>query len=379
MAAGRGNTALKSRARLKVGITIAPAQDAQALLWANGLSQNIVYLALLLQRLPIVGEVGLICDIQPHAVADSYGLPVWGVGHAVEHCDVVVELGSRSFSTEHVERLRARGGKIVSFVAGNVMAFNFEALAHGRNAGEIVPKHQFDAAWLLPQHWHMCRSYCSIIGSPNVCEIPVLWDPVFLNQTAALMRKNIFWREPEGGKYTLGCFDPNINVLKTFHLPLLVTEEAYRADSSRIDKLLLFSAAHMKETRHVTEMILATDIGRDGLISLEGRHSLAHVMGSNVHGVVTHQWENNRNYLYYEVLYMGWPLIHNVPSLRDAGYYYESFNPQDGGRALQEALRGHPEIRVRQRDAIREALWSVNVNNPVNQDRYSELLQQVMG
>ncbi len=370
---------MKAKAKLKVGITIAEAQDAQAMLWANGLSQNIVYLALLLRRLPIVGEVGLVCDVRPHAVADAYGLPVWTLEETVGHCDVVIELGLRSLGGELLERLRKRGGKLISFVAGNVMAFNFEALAHGRNAGEVVMKHRFDAVWLLPQHWHMCRSYCSMIGSPNVHQIPVLWDPVFLDHTAALMRKTVFWREPEDRKYTLGCFDPNINALKTFHLPLLVTEEAYRADKSRIDKLLLFSALRLKESRHVTEMILATEIGKDGRISLEDRHSLVHVLGSHVHAVVTHQWENNRNYLYYELLYLGWPLIHNVPSLKDAGYYYEDFNPQDGGRALLEALRGHPKIRIDQRDAIREALWSVSVNNPANQDRYSELLLQVMG
>ncbi len=370
---------MKPRTRLKVGITIAPAQDAQALLWANGLSQNIVYLALLLQRLPIVGEVGLICDIQPHAVANGYGLPVWGVMDAAAHCDVVIELGSRSFGAPQIEMLRSHGGKIVSFVAGNVMAFNFEALAHGGNSGEQLVQHKFDAAWLLPQHWHMCHSYCALVGSSNVQQIPVLWDPVFLNQTAALSRKNVFWREPDGGKYTLGCFDPNVNVLKTFHLPLLVTEEAYRRDKSRIEKLLLFSAMRLKDSRHITEMILATDLGKDGRISLEGRHSLVHVMGSHVQGVVTHQWENNRNYLYYEVLYLGWPLVHNVPSLGEAGYYYEQFNPQSGGEVLDEALKGHASQRVKQRDAVREALWSVSVDNPANQDRYSELLLQVMG
>ena len=360
---------MKRKVRLKVGITIAPAQDAQALLWANGLSQNIVYLALLLQRLPIVGEVGLICDIQPHAVANGYGLPVWGVADAAAHCDVVIELGSRSFGAQQIEVLRAHGGKIVSFVAGNVMAFNFEALAHGGGAGEQLVQHKFDAAWLLPQHWHMCRSYCSLIGSSNVQQIPVLWDPVFLNQTAALMRKNVFWREPENGKYALGCFDPNVNVLKTFHLPLLVTEEAYRRDKSRIEKLLLFSAMRLKDSRHVTEMILATDIGQAGRVSLEERHALVHVMGSHVQAVVTHQWENNRNYLYYEVLYLGWPLIHNVPSLGEAGYAYEQFDPQSGGLALTEALKGHASLRVKQRDAVREALWSVSVNTPANQDR----------
>lgn len=369
---------MKATVRLTVGITIAPATDAQALLWANGLSQNIVYLALMLRRLGNVGEVGLICDARPHAVADAFGLPCWDLTEAVAKCDVIVELGMRSLGGELLEKLRRRGGKLVSFVAGNVMAFNFEALAHGKNSAEILVKHQFDAIWLLPQHWHMCRSYCAITNTPNVHEVPVLWDPVFLNQTAAIMRKNPFWKEPPDDRYTLGCFDPNVNVLKTFHLPLLVAEEAYRLEKDRIDRLLLFSALRFKDSRHVTEMIMATSIGRDGRVSLEDRHSIVHVMGDSVQAVVTHQWENNRNYLYYEILYLGWPLIHNAPSLEGAGYLYRDFDPQDGGRVLAEALRDHPANRVRQREAVRECLWTVSIENPVVQDRYATLLESVM-
>jgi len=369
---------LTAKTRLNVGITINTSANAQSTLWANGLTQNIVYLALLLQRLPNVRTAGLVCDVKPNAVAESYGFPVWTLAEATEQCDVVIELGLRSFGGEKLERFRKRGGKLVSFVAGNVMAFNLETLAHGRSAGEVVVKHGFDAVWIIPQHWHMCRTYCAITSSPNVHEVPVLWDPVFLHQSAALMRKNPFWREPEDGKFTLGCFDPSINVLKTFHMPLLVSEEAWRTDSSRIDKLLLFSMLKFKESKHVKDMILNTDIGKAGRISLEDRHPLIHVMGSNVHAVVTHQWENNRNYLYYEILYLGWPLIHNVPSLIDAGYHFRDFDPADGGRVLTEALRGHSDIRIKQRDAVREALWAVSVANPDLQDVYAAKLEQVM-
>ena len=369
---------MTTKTRLNVGITIGATSDAQNMLWANGLSQNIVYLAMLLQRLPNVGEVGLVCDVKPNAVADSYGLPVWTLTETTDHCDVVIELGLRSFGGALLEKFRKRGGKLVSFVAGNTMAFNFETLAHGRSAGEVVVKHGFDAVWIIPQHWHMCRSYCALTSSMNVHLAPVLWDPVFLHQTAALMRKNPFWREPPDGKYVIGCFDPSVNVLKTFHMPLLVTEEAWRTDKSRIDKLLLFSLLKFKDSRHVQDMILNTDIGRDGRISLEARHPLIHVMGSNVHACVTHQWENNRNYLYYEILHLGWPLIHNVPSLSEVGYPFRDFDPADGGRAMTEALRTHPETRVKQRDAVREALFAVSVANPAVQDIYSGLLEQVM-
>lgn len=366
------------RSKISVGITIAPAQDAQALLWANGLSQNIVYLALIFLRLPSVREVGLVCDSSPHPVADAYGLPVWTVETAAERCDVVIELGSRSLGGALLDKLRKRGGKLVSFVAGNVMAFNLEAVVHGAATGEMLVNHRFDAVWLLPQHWHMCRSYCALTSSPNVHQIPVLWDAAFLNHSAAISRKNIFWREPESGKYTIGCLDPNINALKTFHLPLLVSEEAYRIDKSRIKKLLLCSTLKLKDTRHVQEIVLATDLGKDGKVSLEGRHSLVHVIGDHIQAVVTHQWENNRNYLYYEILYLGWPLIHNSPFLDGAGYYYKEFDPQDGGRVLSHALKNHSRLRREQQRTAKDALWEVSVDNPNNQGRYADLLNQVL-
>ena len=44
--------------RLKVGITAYSGVDANDALWSSGINQNIIYLALLFQRLP---EVELSC------------------------------------------------------------------------------------------------------------------------------------------------------------------------------------------------------------------------------------------------------------------------------------------------------------------------------
>lgn len=56
---------------------------------------------------------------------------------------------------------------------------------------------------------------------------------------------------------------------------------------------------------------------------------------------MTHHWENGLNYLYYEVLYGNYPLIHNSEFLSDYGYYYKDFDAEDGGRALLKAMKEH--------------------------------------
>jgi hypothetical protein len=57
--------------------------------------------------------------------------------------------------------------------------------------------------------------------------------------------------------------------------------------------------------------------------------------------VVTHHWENGLNYLYYEVLYGGYPLIHNSEFLTEYGYYYNAFDADSGADALLKAYAEH--------------------------------------
>jgi hypothetical protein len=41
---------------------------------------------------------------------------------------------------------------------------------------------------------------------------------------------------------------------------------------------------------------------------------------------LSYQLYNSLNYLYYEILYFGYPLVHNSPDLDGCGYYYPEHN-----------------------------------------------------
>jgi hypothetical protein len=57
--------------------------------------------------------------------------------------------------------------------------------------------------------------------------------------------------------------------------------------------------------------------------------------------VLCHQWENGLNYVYYEALYGGYPLVHNSPFLKHVGYYYDQFDIDAGAQALETAWLTH--------------------------------------
>jgi hypothetical protein len=344
-------------------------------------TQNVVFLALMFQKMAGVELAAIVlCPDGPadHPLATRFGLPVVNEAEISQRLDVVIELGARG-STAEMLRFRERGGRLISYMAGNVMAMNFEALACGVPHGELMSESGFDAVWITPQHWRMNRSYAELTRCARVERAPHIWSPLILTQSAAALGVDLYCKgRPVDSPARIGVFDPNVNVLKTFHLPLLVCEEAYRRRPDEIDRVLMFSADHLKGVPHFEEFCAATDLFKAGRLFAEQRHPLAQMLGSHIDIVVTHQWENGLNYLYWDVLYAGYPLVHNAPDLAEVGYYYADFDPKDGGRALLEALDRREDDAVAQRPRVMETLWDVNIDNPAVQGRHMELLDAVM-
>jgi len=367
---------------LKIGITAVAGINPVSALWSSGINQNIVYLGLLLQRLPEVGQVSLVsCPAGaqlPHPLADMFGLMTIDLADAVERLDVIIELGARAEPTL-TRKLRERGGRLVSYMAGNTMVMNFEAMSNRVPYGDNVIDIEFDSVWITPQHWRTNRSYAHITRSPHVEMAPHIWSPMCLEQSAFRLKTNPHWRPPQNGKWRLGVFDPNVNVVKTFHFPLLVAEQCWRLDQNLIDRILLFSANHLIGNPHFEQFCASLDIRRAGKVFAEARFPLAQVLGEHIDAVVTHQWENALNYLYWDVLYLGWPLVHNSEMFKETGYYYPEFDPVTGGQVLRDALRDHAKRAPEERSKVLETLWRFHIDNPLVQRQHSELLERLMG
>lgn len=370
-------------ASLKVGVTFGRASDDLTdLLWSSGIGQNVVLLVLLLQRLASVAEVVAIdCSgaPPPHPLAVFSGVPTIDPDTAADRLDVIIECGMRAPALT-MQRFRDRGGRLVSYMAGNSMAMNFEALASGMPHGETMSGVAFDAVWITPQHWRMNRAHCLLTRSAVVEQVPHIWEPLFVEARARAAGLNPFYKSEAGaGPARIGILEPNVNVLKTFHLPLLVAEEAFRAAPDAIDHVLLFNTSTIKLVPHFLELTSSLDLFRAGKLFSEGRLPIAEVLHRHVDAVVVHQWENDLNYLYWDVLWSGHPLIHNSPSIEGAGYAYASFDPADGGRVLVDAIARHRGRAAAARGEALEFLRRFSIDSPEVRTRHEELLAGVMG
>ncbi|HLI65255.1 MAG TPA: DUF2827 family protein [Caulobacteraceae bacterium] len=367
------------RRGLKVGITVVAGTDPHGALWSSGIHQNMVFLALLFQRLPQV-ELCAFVSCPPggpatHPLAELYGFPTLQLSD-IDKLDVLIEMGARA-ETEFTGPFRDKGGKLVSYVAGNTMIMNFETLANGVPYGDFINEVPFDSVWITPQHWRTNHAYCAITRTPATELAPHIWSPLCLEQSAFQLKVNPFWRAPTEPDWRIGVFDPNVNVVKTFHFPLLVCEQAARLEPELINRVLLFSASQLMGNPHFEQFCAALDLGRRGRVFAEQRYLVAQMLGSHIDAVVTHQWENALNYLYWDVLYLGWPLIHNSPDFEDAGYYYPAFDPKSGGEVLREALKSHAATAQAQRPKVLDTLWRFSIDNPAVQKAHAELLEKL--
>ena len=345
---------------MKLGITVNPNKDTHSIIFSSGIGQNCVFLAMTLNQLASV-KAGFIGD---SPLGKQFGIPSF----RLDECDVVIEVGLK-LSDEEAEVV-SKKGKLISYMAGNAMAMNLEAIASHLPYGE-VPTFRYDQVWITPQHWKMNEDYCLLTRSDNVHQIPHVWDSLILRNSAATYGNTYAWKPSD--KWKLSCFEANMNVLKTFHLPLLVMEQCERRNPTLIDHAFLFNTKHMVGQRHFDEFVNCLSI--KSKLSVEDRMPLTDVLGIHCNAVVAHHWENELNYAWWDCLFGGFPLIHNAKPAAEVGYYYSDFDPEMGGKVLENALLAHADTFTEYKRKAHDFLWKLSPFNVDVQELHLKLLE----
>lgn len=365
--------------KFKVGLSaIAGQEDVHGHMWTNGMTQNLVYLALLMQRLRAVAEVFVVpypYDQVPHQPSVAFGFRQMTMEDATQHLDIFIEVGTR-IPIENVTRIQARGGKVVSYVAGNSFVMSLEAVVNQlHDRGEVLPPFEFDATWITPQHWRTNQSYSRLTRARQVYQVGQIWDPVILRQGISSINHHFFYKRRLNAGVSIGVFEPNVNVVKTFHFPALVAEHLYRSRPDAVHHVFATNTFHLREHPHFVDFCQSLDLVKSNKLTSENRFPVYQLLGQYVDTVVVHHWENGLNYLYYDVLYGGYPLVHNSEFLREVGYYYNAFDVADGARALQQAWESHDSEFDRYMASAHELLWAVNPDNPTLQRQHTQLIE----
>jgi hypothetical protein len=364
--------------KLRVGVTL-HLRAGQQSIWENGIFQNCAFLVQLLERSPVVKRAVLVAGSDGAAPDEAMmlrgsGMALLGLTEALQSLDVVIEM-SAQLPDEWVRAFRARGGRYAWMRVGNDYVIDIERAMFDKPNGSLVSAKPYDAVWTLPQYERSCRDYFALTARAPVRFVPHLWTPWFLDRGIAGLPAGVAWGyQPGRPRWRVCCFEPNVCTVKTGLVPLLACEEAYRSRPSFLEALRMLNTLQLKDDPMFVQMARTLDVVNHGVASFEARHATYEFMAHYGDCVLSHQWENAQNYLYYEALYGGYPLVHNSPLLRDLGYYYPDFDTQEGGRALLRAFDEHDRMLPEYRARARALLQQLDVAHPPNVEAYTREL-----
>ncbi|AXI03400.1 DUF2827 family protein [Aquirhabdus parva] len=363
--------------RLTVGITFFVSTRVSDI-WSNGAVQNIIFLYLLIQKMPSVAEVLLVNggdgDVIPEGLLlDDIPLKVYKIEEVVSRLDVLID-GNAQMRAEDMQAVQAHGGKIVNYLIGNDFVIDMERCLFDRPTGTLFNGFKFDAVWTLPHHERTCRSYFEVMHRCSVSVVPYIWSPMFLKKGIdSLANPTSFFYQPTPGPKRIAIFEPNLNVVKTCHYPLLVCEAAYRIEPELFKAVYVTNTSHMKDNQTFQHFIGTMDVAMDKVATIEDRFKTPYFLSEHTEIIVSHQWENQLNNLYLDVLYGGYPLVHNSKMLK-CGYYYEPFNAKAGAEVLLDVMHNH-DSRIEEYNAKTSAyLETVQLDYPDNISQYEQAL-----
>lgn len=279
--------------------------------------------------------------------------------------------------------IRYNKTKCIYYNCGNVFMGNAEKILY--NNGRDVAKYNkdfkelYDEIWVIPQHIKTGTHYLKTLYRTRVVSVPFVWSQkaIYYACLSNNVKKesDLLWSKRDYNK--IAIFEPNMSIMKWCIPPLLVCENAYRIEKNIDHVYVNNTVKHNSFQREQFENIVKSlDLYEDKKITCEGRFNTLMFMKNYANIAVSFQMENPLNYLYLDLAWMGYPIIHNAHFAKDIGYYYEECNYTEGGLILHDIIKNHnfeEYIKVNRRNIDKFLVTNKDV-----QKKYKKLIYDLI-
>jgi hypothetical protein len=172
--------------------------------------------------------------------------------------------------------------------------------------------------------------------------------------------------------------EANISILKNAWLPIVAAEHLHMKNPDLFEFVYAFN---WPENAHATKMGESLTLGSK--LRRFKRLSMADIMThfnaeSSMPIFVSYQINNTLNYMYYECLYFGFPLVHNSPDLEGCGYYYPENDIAKCAEMILYAQKHHHKNLVEYIAKGRKYLERVDPLNSGVANTWKQLIDSVL-
>lgn len=375
--------------KLNIGITIDVSDYAVTNLFNNGIRQNVISLRGLFEKCKNVKNSYIINTSGKksnyiNTSWEKYGQHIISKEQAKEKCDVIVVCHGSLANHEYPEYTKL-GKKIVKQILGAELTVFNERILFDIPAGGIYQRNNHvSAVWISPHYYERDKYFFQTMFNCNVYVAPYIWTPEFIEEHAkALKVKN--W----AGKYTpsgetqkrLSTMEPNINVVKTSIVPIIITELLERQHPETLKFINIFGGDKIKLKPDMVQCIAGFDIHKNKKCFFEARYPIVWSLKEHTDIVLSHQNQCELNYLYLDAAWLGYPLVHNSPMMKELGWYYPQNDADVAIKHIEYIAKNfdtNEYIDDKYLKKSREYASQFLPDNPKNIKTYEKLIEQAL-
>jgi mannosyltransferase OCH1-like enzyme len=382
----------KTVAETKIGITFTVPNVAMDI-FTNGIKQNVLYVYDLLKNIGY-DVYFFVTDKDYEIVKNANFWNIPGKYKYIKMNDMctqpmhlVIQMGFQ-LSGKEIFFFKECGAKTVFYVCGNKYIIDGESCLYRPQDNYDFQYNEmrsirFDEIWLIPQHTNSCTHYFKTLFRAKTIEVPFIWSPFVMENYEKELGKPIQYVN-RGVQKSIATFEPNLSLMKWSLPALLVCENAHRTlrDNSLIKYIY---ATNIVETSNKSfnsklfnNMVKSLDIFTSKKLSIEARYNSLYFMSKYSDIAVSFQTENNLNYLYLDLAWMGWPIVHNANLCKDVGYYYDGYNYEEGGQVLKNVILTHDENVAKYTEKNRKVIDRYLPTNKKLQKAYKKLIDNLL-
>jgi hypothetical protein len=215
--------------------------------------------------------------------------------------------------------------------------------------------HHYDEVWLSPHFQYVQEYYKIRYKTDNVFLCPFFWRDDLFKQQDNIMNKVL----TDTDKLKVAIVEPNFEQAKNCIIPIAICEKAEKY----IHNVKVFNSFHLRENKFFKSYILGTELQKNKKITVEKRYALPYILTEHCNCIVSCVEDCDLNYVFLECFYLGVPLIHNSPLLKDYGYYYPKFNVSKGAEQIKNVIQNHNREEYIQRH--KSILAKYSIHNPI--------------
>ena len=378
----------------KIAISLSFPTDAMSI-FSNGIRQNVLFLYDLLAAIGY--NVYLLIDDKD--IPKSEEINFWNKKDKYKYTTIsklirqdfhiVIQMG-REIETYILEFLKVCGIKTIYYCCGNKYLIEGEqCLFRSKDNDDAYFQFNqstyfhFTQVWLIPQMVNSCTHYLKTLYRSPVVNAPFVWSPSILEEYEKELGKSCLYKK-RGQNKNIAIFEPNLSLMKWSLPAVLVCENAQRSLVNKIliqDVYITNISATSNDTfsnKIFNKLVSSLDLFKSKKLSIESRYNSLFFMSKYSDIAVSHQTENPLNYLYLDLAWMGWPVVHNAHLCSDVGYYYDGFNYEEGGEVLKQVILTHDENAEKYMKKNRAIIDRYLPTNKDLQEQYKTMVNNIL-